>query len=82
LPAGSELDFWIGLPERAEFASGHDLRCEKLVKQPEPAQFYRDPSLRPVRLAEKTFTSPYGLNVISKMNDPHIRAQPIVSSAG
>ena len=24
-----ELDFWIGLPEEAEFASGHDLRCQK-----------------------------------------------------
>jgi len=33
-------------------------------------------------LARKTFTSPYGLNVISKMNDPHIRALPIISFGG
>jgi CubicO group peptidase (beta-lactamase class C family) len=33
-------------------------------------------------LARKTFTSPYGLNVISKMNDPQIRSQPIVSFGG
>src|SRR5207245_8770192 len=27
-------------------------------------------------------TSPYGLNVISKMNDPQIRARPIISFGG
>src|SRR4029077_3531664 len=38
--------------------------------------------LTPGTLARKTFTCPYGLNLISKMNDPQIRAQPIVSFGG
>src|SRR5262249_2785125 len=50
-------------------------------KAPEPAQFYRD-LVTQGTLARKTFTSPYGLNVISKMNDPDIRAQPNVSFGG
>ena len=50
-------------------------------KSPEPAQFYRD-LVTPGTLARKTFTSPYGLNVISKMNDSQIRAQPNVSFGG
>jgi hypothetical protein len=33
-------------------------------------------------LKRKTFTSPYGLHAISKMNDAAIRAQPIVSFGG
>jgi CubicO group peptidase (beta-lactamase class C family) len=53
----------------------------KSGKPPEPAQFYRD-LVTPGTLARKTFTSPYGLNVISKMNDPHTRAQPNVSFGG
>src|SRR5216117_539683 len=50
-------------------------------KPPEPKQFYLD-LVTPGTLARKTFTSPYGLHVISKMNDPAIRAQPIVSFGG
>ncbi len=50
-------------------------------KPPEPKQFYSD-LVTPGTLARKTFTSPYGLHVISKMNDPFIRAQPIVSFGG
>ena len=53
----------------------------KSGKPPEPAQFYRD-LVTPGTLARRTFTSPYGLNVISKMNDPHTRAQPNVSFGG
>ena len=53
----------------------------KSGKPPEPAKFYLDLAT-PGTLARKTFTSPYGLNVISKMNDPTIRAQPIVSFGG
>src|SRR6516225_6098643 len=75
-----ELDFWIGLPEQ-ENSRVATIYAAKSRKPPEPAQFYRD-LVTPGTLARKTFTSPYGLNVISKMNDPHIRAQPIVSFGG
>jgi CubicO group peptidase (beta-lactamase class C family) len=75
-----ELDFWIGLPEK-ENARVATIYPAKSGKPPEPAEFYRD-LVTPGTLARKTFTSPYGLNVISKMNDPQIRAQPIVSFGG
>ncbi|PYJ27335.1 MAG: hypothetical protein DME90_10385 [Verrucomicrobia bacterium] len=44
-------------------------------------RFYVD-LVTPGTLARKTFTSPYGLHVISKMNEPAIRAHPIVSFGG
>ena len=75
-----ELDFWIGLPEEQNSRVA-TIYAAKSGKPPEPAKFYRD-LVTPGTLARKTFTSPYGLNVISKMNDPHIRAQPIVSFGG
>ena len=75
-----ELDFWIGLPE-SENSRVATIYAAKIGKPPEPAQFYRD-LVTPGTLARKTFTSPYGLNVISKMNDPGVRAQPIVSFGG
>lgn len=75
-----ELDFWIGLPEK-ENSRAATIYAAKSGKPPEPAQFYRD-LVTPGTLARKTFTSPYGLNVISKMNDPQIRAQPNVSFGG
>jgi CubicO group peptidase (beta-lactamase class C family) len=75
-----ELDFWIGLPEK-ENSRVATIYAAKTGKPPEPTQFYRD-LVTPGTLARKTFTSPYGLNVISKMNDPHLRAQPIVSFGG
>ena len=75
-----ELDFWIGLPEK-ENSRAATVYAAKSGKPPEPAQFYRD-LVTPGTLARKTFTSPYGLNVISKMNDPQIRAQPNVSFGG
>jgi CubicO group peptidase (beta-lactamase class C family) len=50
-------------------------------KPPEPKQFYAD-LVMPGTLARKTFTSPYGLNAISKMNSVEIRQQPIVSFGG
>ena len=74
------LDFWIGLPEEQNPRVA-TIYAAKSGKPPEPAKFYRD-LVTPDTLARKTFTSPYGLNVISKMNDPHIRAQPIVSFGG
>ena len=75
-----QLDFWIGLPN-AENARVATVYAAKSGKAPEPKQFYRD-LVTPGTLARKAFTSPYGLNVISKMNDPAIRAQPIVSFGG
>ncbi len=75
-----ELDFWIGLPEEQNSPVA-TIYAAKSGKPPEPAQFYRD-LVTPGTLARKTFTSPYGLNVISKMNDPHTRAQPNVSFGG
>jgi CubicO group peptidase (beta-lactamase class C family) len=75
-----ELDFWIGLPEK-ENSRAATIYAAKSGKPPEPAQFYRD-LVTLGTLARKTFTSPYGLNVVSKMNDPQIRAQPNVSFGG
>ena len=75
-----ELDFWIGLPEQ-ENSRVATIYAAKIGKPPEPAQFYRD-LVAPGTLARKTFTSPYGLNVISKMNDPGIRSHPNVSFGG
>jgi CubicO group peptidase (beta-lactamase class C family) len=75
-----ELDFWIGLPEK-ENSRAATIYAARSGKPPEPAEFYRD-LVTPGTLARKTFTSPYGLNVISKMNDPHLRAQSNVSFGG
>jgi CubicO group peptidase (beta-lactamase class C family) len=75
-----QLDFWIGLPEK-DNSRVATIYAAKVGKPPEPAKFYHD-LVTPGTLARKTFTSPYGLNVISKMNDRHIRAKPIVSFGG
>src|SRR5437868_11243856 len=82
------LDFWIGLPENenSRVATIYAAKTPKAFgAEPKNRQsgsdFYRD-LVTPGTLARKTFTSPYGLNVISKMNDPLIRAQPIVSFGG
>jgi CubicO group peptidase (beta-lactamase class C family) len=75
-----ELDFWIGLPED-ENPRVATIYAAKSGKPAEPKQFYHD-LVTPGTLARKTFTSQYGLHVISKMNDAHMRAQPIVSFGG
>ena len=75
-----ELDFWIGLPNTQNVRVA-TVYAAKSGKPPEPKQFYRD-LVTPGTLARKAFTSPYGLNVVSKMNDPQIRAHPIVSFGG
>jgi CubicO group peptidase (beta-lactamase class C family) len=74
------LDFWIGLPEK-ENARVATVYAAKSGRPPEPKQFYNDLT-KPGTLARKTFTSPYGLNAVSAMNTPAIRAQPIVSFGG
>jgi len=90
------LDFWIGLPKtkNSRVATMYAAKSGKFATAnpscggpPEPknrqsgSDFYDD-LVTPGTLARKTFTSPYGLHVISKMNDPAIRAHPIVSFGG
>ena len=74
------LDFWIGPPEK-ENSRVATMHAPKTGKPPEPKQFYTD-LVTPGTLARRTFSSPHGLNVISKMNDPLVRTQPIVSFGG
>ncbi len=82
------LDFWIGLPEK------ENSRVATMYAAKTPKAFGADPKNRqsgsdfyadlvtPGTLARKTFTSPYGLHAISKMNEYAIRAHPIVSFGG
>jgi CubicO group peptidase (beta-lactamase class C family) len=74
------LDLWIGLPEK-ENPRVATVYAAKSGKPPEPRQFYLD-LVTPGTLARKTFTSPYGLQAISAMNTPAIRAKSIVSFGG
>jgi len=74
------LDLWIGLPEK-ENPRVAPIYAAKAGTPPQPKQFYID-LVSPGTLARKTFTSPYGLHAISAMNDPTIRAKPIVSFGG
>jgi CubicO group peptidase (beta-lactamase class C family) len=74
------LAFWIGLPEK-ENARVATVYAAKGGAPPEPRQFYLD-LVTPGTLARKTFTSPHGLNSVSGMNTPAIRAQSIVSFGG
>ena len=74
------LDLWIGLPEK-ENPRVATIYAAKSGKPPEPKQFYVDLAT-PGTLARKTFTSPHGLHVVSAMNNPAIRAKPIVSFGG
>jgi CubicO group peptidase (beta-lactamase class C family) len=74
------LDLWIGLPEK-ENARVATMYAPKLGKPPEPAQFYRDVATSGT-FAHKVFTSPRGLNAVSEMNKPQIRAQSLVSLGG
>jgi CubicO group peptidase (beta-lactamase class C family) len=75
-----KLDFWIGLPEEQNRRVA-TVYAAKSARPPEPKQFYLD-LVTPRTLARKTFTSPYGLQSVSGMNTPAIRAQPIVSFGG
>lgn len=74
------LDFWIGLPNELNDRVA-TVYAAKAGTPPEPEQFYRDLATRGT-LQRKTFTSPYGLQAVSAMNNPAIRAQPIVSFGG
>ena len=74
------LDLWIGLPERENLRVA-TVYAAKSGRPPEPKKFYSDLTTSG-SLARKTFTSPYGLQSISGMNTPAVRAQPIVSFSG
>ena len=80
------LDLWIGLPEE-ENSRVATVYAAKSGRPPEPknrqsgSKFYSDLTT-PGTLARKTFTSPYGLQSVSGMNTPAVRAQPIVSFGG
>jgi len=80
------LDLWIGLPEK-ENVRAATMYAPRVGKAPTPAQrqsgsdFYRDVTTRGT-FVHKVFTSPRGLNAVSEMNKPEIRAVPIVSFGG
>src|SRR6266436_4475180 len=74
------LDLWIGLPEK-ENARVATMYAPKIGKPPEPKQFYRDVATDGT-FAHKVFGSPRGLNAVSEMNKPEVRAQPLVSLGG
>src|ERR1700731_205407 len=74
------LDLWIGLPER-ENARVATIYAPKADKRPKPQQFYVEVATRGT-FPNKVFTSPAGLQAVSAMNKPEIRAQPIVSFGG
>ena len=74
------LDLWIGLPEQ-ENGRVARMYAARAGKPPEPAQFYRAVA-KPGTFAHKVFGSPHGLNAVSAMNKPEIRAKAIVSFGG
>jgi CubicO group peptidase (beta-lactamase class C family) len=75
-----KLDLWIGLPEEENFRVA-TVYAAKSGRPPEPKKFYSDLTTQGA-LARKTFTSPCGLNSVSGMNTPAVRAQSIVSFGG
>src|SRR5437868_14016831 len=74
------LDLWIGLPEE-ENPRVATVYAAKSGRPPEPKKFYSDLTT-PGTLSRKAFSSPYGLQSVSGMNTPAVRAQPIVSFGG
>lgn len=74
------LDLWIGLPEK-ENARVATIYASKLGQPPVPAKFYANVAAAGT-FANRVFASPRGLNAVSAMNQPAIRAQPIVSFGG
>jgi CubicO group peptidase (beta-lactamase class C family) len=74
------LDFWIGLPSELNSRVA-TIYAAKAGGSPEPAKFYRDLAT-PGTLQQRTFTSPKGLQSVSAMNKPEVRAQSLVSFGG
>ena len=86
------LDLWIGLPEKenARVATMYAAKAGKTselknsqsnARAARTSDFYADVAT-PGTFARKVFTSPRGLNAVSAMSNPKIRAQPIVSFGG
>jgi len=83
------LDLWIGLPEKenARVATMYAARVGKVGKPHGPknrqsgSDFYLEVATKGT-FPNKVFTSPAGLQAVSEMNKPEIRAQPIVSFGG
>lgn len=75
-----DLDFWIGLPNELNSRVA-TMYAAKAGGRTEPAQFYRDLATTGT-LQRKVFSSPHGLNSVSSMNKPEVRALPIVSLGG
>ncbi|HET9857579.1 MAG TPA: serine hydrolase domain-containing protein [Chthoniobacterales bacterium] len=74
------LDLWIGLPE-VENVRVATMYAARAGKRPAPADFYHDLT-KPGNFARKVFSSPSGLDSVSAMNKPDVRAQPIISFGG
>src|SRR5437868_3959864 len=72
------LDIWIGLPEE-ENARVATMYAAKAGRGTE--KFYREVATKGA-FANKVFGSPSGLQAVSAMNKPEIRAKPIVSFGG
>jgi CubicO group peptidase (beta-lactamase class C family) len=92
-----QLDLWIGLPEK-ENSRVATIYAPKVGKASQPKHRQSGPPVgrtRPVAssdfyadvvtkgtFAHKVFVSPYGLQAVSAMNKPEIRARPLVSFGG
>ncbi|MBV9619154.1 MAG: beta-lactamase family protein [Verrucomicrobia bacterium] len=81
-----DLDLWIGLPENenSRVATMYAARAGKTLepqKDRSGSDFYLDLA-KPGTVARRVFGSPQGLNAVSEMNKPEIRALPIVSFGG
>ncbi len=74
------LDLRIGLPEK-ENARVATIYAPKAGERSKPQEFYLEVATHGT-FANKVFTSPAGLQAVSAMNKPDIRAQPIVSFGG
>ena len=65
------LDFWIGLPNELNSRVA-TIYAARSGEKPEPADFYRG-MMTPGTLAQRTFTSPSGLQSVSAMNKPDFK---------
>jgi len=74
------LDLWIGLPEN-ENSRVASIYAPKTGNPPEPRKFYEDVA-EVGTFANKVFNSPRGLQAVSAMNKPEIRALAIASFSG
>jgi len=74
------LDLWIGLPaeENSRVAT---IYAPRAGKKPEPVKFYFDVTTQGT-FANRVFNSPRGLQAVSAMNKPEIRALSIGSFGG